>query len=114
MLSEDGFESWAYNEFSYKARGRYAEQLAVWRVHFRREQLLILQSEELFSAPEQQFGRVLDFLELPRWQPDHFRPWNEGYYQPMDPDVRRSLVDYFRPHNQRLRDEFDLDTDWDH
>jgi hypothetical protein len=114
MLRDDGYESRAFNEFSYKARGRYAEQLAEWLKHFRREQLLVLVSERLFDDPERHFARVLEFLELPQWRPDNFRPWNEGYYEPMEPLVRRSLVDYFRPHNERLRDEFGVETDWDH
>jgi hypothetical protein len=113
MLAEDGYESRAFNEFSYKARGRYAEQLAAWRMHFPRDQMLILVSEELFSAPDQHFLRVLDFLDLPHWLPDNFRPWNEGYYEEMSGDLRRSLVEYFRPHNERLRHEFEVDTKWD-
>jgi hypothetical protein len=113
MLDVDGYESREFNEFSYKARGRYAEQLSEWLRYFPREQLLVLISEEFFAAPADHFRRVLEFIELPEWQPASFRPWNEGYYEPMDRDVRSALVDYFRPHNQRLRDEFGIATDWD-
>ena len=55
-------EWWSH---TYKARGRYAEQLERWLAVFPREQLLILPSEELLAEPERAHAQVLEFLGAP-------------------------------------------------
>ena len=98
-------ESRIYLDRSYLRGGLYAEQLARWWAHFPREQLLIIRSEDLFTNPSPVFHQVLDFLELPHiWEPDWYRKHNVGEYTPMDDATRRRLVDYFRPHNQKLEE----------
>jgi hypothetical protein len=50
--------------FSYRARGRYAEQLERWYQRFPRERVLVLWSDDLFMDPATTYRRILEFLRL--------------------------------------------------
>jgi hypothetical protein len=98
---------------TYLARGLYAEQLErVLRV-FPREQLLVVRSEELLARPGPALARMFDFLGLPAWDVDVSRRLNAGAYGTIPPPVRRRLVAFFRPHNERLYDLLGQDLGWD-
>ena len=58
------YKSELYRAFTYKARGRYLEQLERYWAHFPRESLLVLRAEDLFGDPAATVRRVLDFLGL--------------------------------------------------
>ena len=49
---------------SYVSRSRYLDQLNRYETLFPQHQLLILQSEQLFSDPESVWKQILNFLEL--------------------------------------------------
>ncbi|WP_444460155.1 sulfotransferase domain-containing protein [Rhodobacter capsulatus] len=51
--------------FSYVERGFYAAQIARLLRHFPRAQLLFLRTDRLWSQPETELARLLDFLQLP-------------------------------------------------
>lgn len=55
-----GVRHMASRYYSYKARGRYVEQLARWFAVFPREQFLVLRSEDLFEDPAPSYRRVLE------------------------------------------------------
>ena len=65
-------EAKAFRRFSYVARSRYDEQLERWLELFPREKLLIVRSEDLFARPDEEYGAILRFLELPAWRPTSF------------------------------------------
>ncbi len=64
MLEDPSYFSHAWWNYTYVARGRYAEQLERWFAAFPREQLLVLVSEELLDQPAETYARVLDFLRV--------------------------------------------------
>jgi len=97
-----GGESFAYRNFSYKARGRYAEQLRRWFDVIERERFLVMESEELWNDPDGP-ARALAWLglsplatafpstnEAPRAKAEelgviedlrrHFAPYNEDLF----------------------------------
>lgn len=112
LARDETYNSPVHRNFSYLARGLYAEQLEAWFRMFPREQLLVIRSEEFFDHTAEVFGQVLDFLELDRWQPPFYRQFNAAEYGAMDPAVRQRLVAYFAPHNQRLYDLMGRDFGW--
>ena len=98
-----GQESFAHRNFSYKARGHYAEQLRRWFGVIERERFLVMASEELWRGPEGP-ARALAWLGLapleaafpatndaPRARPEeqavldglrrHFGPYNEDLFE---------------------------------
>lgn len=110
-------DEWHYSEplrnYSYLARGHYAEQLERWWEYFPREQLLVVKSEDFYQRPREWFPRILEHLGLPAWTPDAFREYNAGRYPEMSPALKRWLADYFEPHNARLYELLDNSWRWD-
>jgi hypothetical protein len=112
LRREETYPSRIHRHVSYLARGIYADQLARWLRVFPREQLLILTSEEFFSDTPRVFSQVLEFLGLPPWAPAQFNAFNPGTYSDMEPSMRRWLVEYFAPHNERLYQLIGRDLGW--
>ncbi|MGH7819974.1 MAG: sulfotransferase domain-containing protein [Candidatus Binatia bacterium] len=102
----------AHRRFSYLARGRYAEQLERWLRWFPPERLLVIASEEFFSAPAAAYRAVLRFLDLPAWEPPAYLHFNRGSYSGVDARLHAELGDYFRPHNERLYELLGRDLGW--
>jgi len=102
--------------YSYAARGSYAEQLERWFAHYRRDQVLVVSSEDFFHRPAAAFAGVLEFLELPAWQPDAF----PNYSQPQPGTGERGpseatkahLARYFAPQNEQLSALLGRDMAW--
>jgi hypothetical protein len=101
---------------SYLSRGIYVEQLLRWSAFFSKEQMLVLKSEDFFEEPVETLKSVLNFLDLPQWEPDVSQlreSRHEGNYeQSMDSSTRRRLETYFRPYNQRLYEYLGVDFGW--
>ena len=113
MRADEGHVSDAYRNFSYLARGLYAEQLERWLAHFPREQLLVLQSERFFADPAHGTRRVLRFLDLPPHELDAYEAANVGRYEGMSPATRARLADYYREPNERLYALLGERFDWE-
>ena len=74
--------------------------------------MLVLKSEDFFKRESETMKLVVDFLDLPNWTPD-LKPHKTKYpYEPMTPEVRQRLQDFFRPHNQRLYEHLGVDFGW--
>jgi hypothetical protein len=113
MLADESYDSAAYRDHSYLARGVYVDQLAHWMALFPKEQILVLRSEDLRINPNGVVKDVVKFLELPAWEPQAHNNYGQAEYPKMEPRVRDRLVEYFRPHNQRLYDFLGRDFGWD-
>ncbi|MCE2846959.1 MAG: sulfotransferase domain-containing protein [Sphingobacteriales bacterium] len=113
---EPGYSSFEHKYFSYFHRGCYAIQLKRWMNVFPADQLLIIRSESFFADPQQEFKRVLRFLELPSADPDGgYKVYNAGgEYDAMSPQLRSELLERYRPHNEEffrlIGERF---SDWD-
>jgi len=98
------------------SRNIYVDHLVRWSKFFDREQMLVLKSEDFFEHPQGSLKLVLDFLDLPSWEPEASKlsdKRNAGKYErTMDPAVRRRLEEYFEPHNRRLYEYLGEDFGW--
>jgi hypothetical protein len=75
--------------------------------------MLVLKSEDFFERTQGTLERVLNFLDLPNWEPEASGKRNKGEYKPeMDPITRQRLEEYFEPHNQRLYEHLGVDFVW--
>ncbi len=99
--------------YSYLARGRYIEQLKKWHEFFLREQMLILQSEELYATPTTAYRKATNFLGVTAWQPDDFSVFKQGSYDGLSPALWQRLSDYFRPYNEELYTYLGMNFGWD-
>ena len=100
---------------SYKARGRYAEQLARYHKHFSSDNVLVLSSKALFASTDETLSRIFRFLgveESGRSVKDQ-RPKNVGSNKsPVDPSVQDYLSEYFVPHNEKLFELLEEELVW--
>jgi len=96
-----GGESFAFRNFSYRARGRYAEQLRRWFAHVEPARVLVMESERLFRGGEGP-AAVLEWLGL-RPMAGAFPATNEAPRSGrQDPGVLEELRRYFAPYNDEL------------
>lgn len=112
MLADESYFSEARHHFSYATRGHYAEQLEPWFDAVGRENVLVLCTEHLQSAPEATLARALEFLDLEPWRPEDYRVMNRAPRKPIDPGVQARLEEHFAPHNRRLFELLGEDFGW--
>lgn len=113
IIADPDHSLFNHMHLSYLNQGIYADQLERWFSIFPREQVLVVQSERFYKMMPEVYAEVLDFLRLPP-QPLKFKKNpNPGKYTPMLAETRQKLVEYFRPHNQRLYDLIGETYDWD-
>ena len=60
----------------------------------------MIESELFFEQPEDTYGRVLDFLELPAVMPASFDRWNGRPSSPMPESTRTRLREHFSSHDR--------------
>lgn len=113
MLENEEYFNSSYFHYAYLKRGIYVEQLKEWFSFFSKEQILILSSEEFYANPAVSYSQVLEFLKLPQWELGEYKRFNGLDYQGMTAATRKQLIDYFKPHNQRLYELLDMSFDWD-
>ncbi|MGK7937243.1 MAG: sulfotransferase domain-containing protein [Xenococcaceae cyanobacterium] len=114
ILKDGNYYHKDYHHYTYLSRGIYVEQLKVWLSLFSKKQILVLRSEDFFANPSATVKQVLNFLELPNQQLKHYKQYNANNYQKMiEPTTRKILVEYFKPHNERLYQLLGINFDWD-
>lgn len=106
--ADPNYKSYAYQHYSYAARGHYVEQLEAWRSRFGSEQMLVLNSEKFYQSTAESLQRVIGFLELQSYDfpgfNHQFEKYNAGDYSLPDQSLRQSLQGRFHATNQQLRD----------
>lgn len=113
LLENSSYQSHNHAAFSYKKRGQYAEQLKRWFQYFKREQMLILKSEDLFRDPGQVTSQVFGFLGLDVCKEIQYEKHNYfGGYSNMPANARARLAEHFSPYNQELYNLLGVDYNW--
>ena len=103
----------SYFTYSYFERGIYVDKIKRWMEVFPKEQFLIIQSEEFLRNTSKTYNDVLKFLGLPNWEPKEFVLYKKRpYKEKISSNLRNELVNYFKPHNQRLYDFLGKSFDW--
>ena len=120
LLTDPSFSqplSQNFMTYSYLHGGLYVDRLEPWLQTFPREQVLVLQSEELWKD-NGLYESVLVFLGLPKDEIDVYvnRYYGKGKQAPkpndIDPVLKAELRAYFAPHNQRLVERLGQNFDW--
>lgn len=112
MLADPAYFSLAWWDFTYRARGLYAEQLERWLAVFPREQLLVISTDDLSREPAETYARTLAFLGVaPHDLPEYPRVFSREYAG-MSPETRRMLDEFYAEPNRRLGALLGRDLDW--
>ncbi|MCZ2126843.1 MAG: sulfotransferase domain-containing protein [Anaerolineales bacterium] len=100
--------------FAYKARGRYIEQLERYAQYFKKEQMLILNSERFFADTQTEYDKVVSFLGAESRPLRNVEIRNQGTYkkEKLDDEFYRMLKQYFEPYNERLYEFLGERYDW--
>lgn len=115
MLASDSYYSFNYQRYSYLSRGLYAEQLSEWFNYFPKEQFFVVKSEDMYRNTTDIVKQIFKFLNLPEFpefkiEKDQY--YNVGKYEKMDSKMKEKLVEYFKPHNEKLYKLLDRDFGW--
>ena len=95
------------------ARGFYANQLEVWFEKFQKNQLLMISTEDLAQKTDQVLTKVFEFLDLPYFKIRDFTKQNKREYPPMKDETRKLLIEFYKPHNEKLYSLINQHFDWD-
>lgn len=112
MADDPSYFSHAWWNYTYAARGRYAEQLERWFSVFPREQLLVLISEELLQEPAESYARTLEFLGARPHGLSSFPRIFARDYGEMSPGTRERLEHEFAEPNRQLAELLGRDLPW--
>jgi len=112
LLADPRYSSRKYRDYSYDARGLYADQLERWLACFPREQLLVLRAEDMLARCDEVYEATLSFLGLRPWPLRDFVRRNRASYAPIDPALRARLEERFAQPNARLARLLNRDFGW--
>jgi hypothetical protein len=112
MLADPAYFSHAWWNYTYLARGLYAEQLERWLSAFPEEQLLVVPMDDLGNDPSGTYGRVLAHVGAPPMDhADYPRVYARDYAE-MKPETRDRLSASFAEPNRRLYELLGRDLGW--
>lgn len=103
--------SFAHEHYSYLARGRYAEQLRRWFEVFPRDQILILEMEQLLVDAQGVLGQAADFLGLQAFAGNLDAQHVGGYTRP-ETEVAEVMRDHFCDPNRDLVNLLGREFSW--
>jgi len=113
VMSDPGHRWFGFYRFSYLGKGVYADQLENWFRYYDRSRFLITTTEMMKTDPQKSLNDAFGFLGLAPFQADVSKKLNVGSYKKMNSKTRDELLDYFRPHNERLYRLLGRSFDWD-
>jgi hypothetical protein len=98
-------------------RGLYQLQLQQWLSVLanmdKLNDILILSYEDWKRHPREVWSQILEFLQLPDETPASLPLPTEFFHAKIDPALRKKLIKYYQPYNQKLYDLLGWDNVWD-
>ena len=79
---------------------------------FKKKQILILNADEFFVEPDKIYQQVLNFLGVRNYDLLKYEKFNFGDKNKINPDIRRHLIEFFKPHNEKLFNILGTRFDW--
>jgi len=114
MEEDENYYSSPYFHHSYLDRGIYVDKLQRWMSIYPKEQFLIIKSEDFFKNTSENYYKVLNFLGLPPHELESYPIQGRvNKLDPMSSNVRKQLVQFFKPHNEKLYQLIGKNLGWD-
>jgi len=113
VAADPRYPTYKHLQYSYLARGDYLPQIQHWHARFATTQVLILQSENLYTKTTETMKETQAFLGLKTWHPKDYGVFKEGAYEPMKPATREKLAEHFAPKNAALYEYLGRDFGWE-
>jgi len=103
-----------YHSKAYLSTGIYIDQIKPWFEIFSKNQILVIKSEDMYADPLSIVNKTLEFLDLPKWDLREFKKYNfHGYEEEMQTETRKRLIEFFKPHNEKLYDYLGRNFNWE-
>ena len=112
MLRDPRYFSYAWWNYTYVARGLYAEQLERWFAVFPREQLLVVATSDLAADSPATYRHVLDHVGASPHDLDEYPRVFSREYEQMEGDTRQRLSEVYREPNRRLYELLGRELGW--
>ena len=112
MLKDPEYFSYSHQHHSYISRGFYALQLNHWLNYFDRDQLLILNSDDLFSNTQLIYSKVLTFLGLGQYSLKKMEAHNAGDKENEHSGKILQLKPFYKEANEQLFELIGEDYGW--
>ncbi len=113
LIDDDEYLNTSYRRHWYLSRGFYADQLDKWSGYFPIESFHIERAEDLFADTTSVLNRVFGFLDLPPVKSISYEKRNAGSYSKMSPEMRKTLIGFYGPHNEKLSQLLGREFGWD-
>lgn len=112
MMADEDYVDYSYMHFSYLERGKYYDQVLTCFNHFKKENILIIQSEKFNRNPKEEYDKIISFLGLSPHPIDFPKKYKEFKYPPMNETTRQKLNQFFEPYNEKLFELIGEQFDW--
>lgn len=102
----------------YLSRSLYYNELKVWAKYFPKSQILVIKSEDFFKEPHEVLRKVYDFLgkkniDLEKILDSNVNRNKGGSDVKMDQNIRKKLIEFFKPYNEKLNKFWNIDFSWE-
>ncbi len=104
MIADPTYQSSAYRHHSYTARGHYSTQLRTFYDRLPASNIHVVYSESFFMNPEQEFGRLAEFLGISSSRNISFDRHNARPSGPMPGQTRAVLTKMYETEADKLEE----------
>lgn len=113
MEQNENYYGRKYYWYSHVEAGMYIKYLKRWVEMFPKNQILIVKSEDLFENTSITYNKVLQFLGLSNHELSGYKKFKERQYtEKLDPDLKKKLLEFYKPHNEELYKFLEKDFSW--
>ena len=114
MEKDETYYSDEYFRYAYLDRSIYIDKIKRWMKIFPKEQFMVVENKELSKKTSRVYNDVLEFLNLPALELNEYKKFYLAKYkQPtMEPEIRKKLIEFFKPYNEKLYKFLDIDYGW--
>ncbi|MEP7089085.1 MAG: sulfotransferase [Nocardioidaceae bacterium] len=112
MLADPSYQSFEHRHHSYLARSRYSEQIVRLQEAVGADRVWIVDADRFFEQPHEEFELLRAWLGLAPWRPTSVEQWNARPRDPLSPELRSRLTDYFEPFDRVLAEQMGRTPRW--
>ncbi|HEY0867509.1 MAG TPA: sulfotransferase [Fimbriimonas sp.] len=113
IAADPTYQAWPFRRFSYRRRGLYLDQILRLERCFPKEQILVIDSGDLFRRTDETLARAESFLGLRGWKPAAYRAENVAKRkEPVHEESVEALRSFYRPHDEALFEHLGWSPRW--
>lgn len=112
--------TWKNLRLSYVSDGLYFNHIEKWFSLFPKENFHCVNIDDLAKEPIVVLNKICTFLNLPEYHFDNYTKKNvnkedkrKPTYPPMNPETRKKLVEFYKPHNEKLESFLNMKFNWE-